>query len=426
MVKGLLLGAGFSFDLGMPLASEFSDILFSFFDAERMTFILNKMRGHRPYSNDRTLCDETLDELIDICNKFFASGKGSYEELFRIIESLPWKSNNSQETRQFFLSHLKSIVNELFLIYQKSTYPCYLLNRDKYEWLLREFADDALWIFTLNHDLLVEMLCLDYNIPLREGYSDIIRIPHSNLNMNDFHEFGRVDATEKSVDGLNYPNSRGVNILKLHGGLNEYFQGDEKSGRKRLFYSIGNCRNSLEYLIKTEAFIRDTHYYINGKKPDISGELCYSDYGGVLQFMQPSILTGSKKYTPTLSSNRHEEKMELFSSGLEKLDELYVIGYSFCDKHINNRIAHAMHLNDSLKLTVVNPACEKQELFEMFDYGVRVRYFRTSFPVWADFEKNKAWDSDFRKKTEEIVFSFRNPMINAIKNNLLARENNNK
>ena len=59
MAKGLLLGAGFSFDLGMPLASEFSDTLFSFFNAEKMCRIINNMRGHRPYSNDRTLCAGT-------------------------------------------------------------------------------------------------------------------------------------------------------------------------------------------------------------------------------------------------------------------------------------------------------------------------------------------------------------------------------
>ena len=127
MAKGLLLGAGFSFDLGMPLASEFSDTLFSFFNATKMTRIINNMRGHRPYSNDRTLCDTTLSKFIDIYNEFLNSNNKNYEELFKIIEDLPLSSGVAQETRHYFLGKLRTIINELFLIYQKETYPYYQL-----------------------------------------------------------------------------------------------------------------------------------------------------------------------------------------------------------------------------------------------------------------------------------------------------------
>lgn len=424
MAKGLLLGAGFSFDLGMPLASEFSDTLFSFFNAEKMCRIINNMRGHRPYSNDRTLCDATLSKFIEIYSEFLNSNNKNYEELFRIIEDLQLSSSVAQETRHYFLGKLRTIINELFLIYQKDTYLYYLLNRNKYRWLIEEFTKDELWVFTLNHDLLIEMLCLDYNIPLCEGYSHTFQVPQSNLNLKDIFEFGRIDATEKSVDNLNYPtNSKGINLLKIHGGLNEYFQGDEKSGRYRLFFPINNCKSSLEYLTKLDQFVHVPHYYINGQKPNIEGELCFSDFEGTMQFMQPSILTGSKKYHTTLSNHRREEKIELFSSGLEKIDELYIIGYSFGDKHINHRISHAMHMNNNLKVMIINPTYEKQEIFEPFDYDMRVRYCTTVFPIWADYEKKGSWDSDFRKKIEEGTSIIRKPMIASIKENLLKTTN---
>lgn len=420
MAKGLLLGAGFSFDLGMPLASEFSDTLFSFFTAEKMSHIINNLRGHKPYSNNRTLCDTTLSKFIEIYNEFLKSNNTNYEELFRIIEDLPLASTVAQETRHYFLGKLRTIINELFLIYQKETYLYYLLNRDKYRWLIDEFAKDELWVFTLNHDLLIEMLCLDYSIPLCEGYSHTFQVPQSNLNLKDVFEFGRIEATEKSVDNLNYPkNSKAINLLKIHGGLNEYFQGDEKSGRYRLFFPISNCKSSLEYLTKLDQFVHVPHYYINGRKPNIEGELCFSDFEGTMQFMQPSILTGSKKYHTTLSNHRHEEKIELFSSGLEKIDELYIIGYSFGDKHINHRISHAMHLSSNLKVMIINPTYEKQEIFEPFDYNMRVRYCNTIFPIWADYEQKGNWDSDFRKKMEELSATVRKPMMNSIKNGLL-------
>ena len=420
MAKGLLLGAGFSFDLGMPLASEFSDTLFSFFNADKMSRIINNMRGHRPYGNDRTLCDTTLCKFIEIYSEFLNSNNKNYEELFRIIENLQLSSSVAQETRHYFLGKLRIIINELFLIYQKETYLYYLLNRDKYKWLIDEFSKDELWIFTLNHDLLIEMLCIDYNISLFEGYYHTFQVPQSNQDLQEIFEFGRIDATEKDVDKLNYPmNSKGINLLKIHGGLNEYFQGDEKSGRYRLFFPINNCKDSLDYLTKLDKYVHTPHYYINGKKPNIEGEICFSDFDGTMQFMQPSILTGSKKYNATLSNHRHEEKIELFSSGLNKIDELYIIGYSFGDKHINYRISHAMHLNDKLKLVIVNPTYERQEIFEPFDYNGRVTYCNTIFPIWADFKATGKWDSNFRNKLDELITSIRKPMMNLIKNSLL-------
>lgn len=422
MAKGLLLGAGFSFDLGMPLVSEFSDTLFSFFNDTKMTHIINSMRGHRPYSNDRTLCNTTLNKFIEIYNEFLNSNNKNYEELFKIIEDLSLSSRVAQETRHYFLAKLRNIINELFLIYQRETYLYYLLNRDKYKWLIDEFSKDELWVFTLNHDILIEMLCLDYDIPLHEGYFHTFQVPQSNQNLKDVFEFGRVEATEKNVDNLNYPtNSKGINLLKIHGGLNEYFQGDEKSGRYRLLFPLANCKNSLEYLTKLEQFVHNPHYYINGQKPNIESEICFSDFEGKMQFMRPYILTGSKKYHATLSDHRHEEKIKLFSSGLGKIDELYIIGYSFGDKHINHRLSHAMHLNDNLKVMIVNPIYQKQEIFEPFDYGMRVRYCNTIFPVWADYEKRGNWNSDFRKQIEEMTSTIRKPMINMIKDNLLKR-----
>lgn len=420
MAKGLLLGAGFSYDSGMPLAVEFSDTLFSYFDLQRMTNLIDDIRDRRPYGNDIPLCNKTLDKILETVEAFYQSDKSNYEKLFADIENLPLGNANSQHTVQYYLSVLRSIINELFLIYQLETYSYYLLNKDKYKWLLSEFADDELWVLTLNHDILIEMLCIDYCIPLREGYTDTVKIPTSNCDMQTGIEFGKVSATEKDINNLHYFNaSKGINILKIHGGLNEYFQGDEKSGRKRLLFDSDKFKSSREYLSKIERFLHTPHYYMNGKAVHIGSEICFSDMDGKMQFMQPSILTGSKKYHQTLSSYPKEEKMALLSSALEKVDELYIIGYSFGDKHINNRIVHAMHLNDKMKVVIVGPSGKKQELFEPFDYAYRVQYCATSFSVWADYEKTGQWDSAFSTHMEKMTTSLRIPLIKTIKESIM-------
>lgn len=420
MAKGLLLGAGFSYDSGMPLANEFSDALFDCFDLEKMTKLIDDVRDRRPYGNDIPLCNKTLDKILETVETFYQSDKSNYEKLFADIENLPLGNANSQHTVHYYLSVLRSIINELFLIYQLETYPYYLLNKDKYKWLLDEFSDDELWVLTLNHDILIEMLCVDYSIPLREGYIDTVQIPISNCDMQTGIKFGKVSATEKDINNLHYFNTaKGINILKIHGGLNEYFQGDEKSGRNRLLFNPGSFKNSREYLSEIERFLHTPHYYMNGKAVRLGSEICFSDMDGKMQFMQPSILTGSKKYHETLSSYPKEEKMALLSTALEKIDELYIIGYSFGDKHINNRIVHAMHLNDKMKVVVVDPSGKKQEIFEPFDYAFRVQYYSTSFSIWAEYKKTGQWNSEFCSRLDVMTEGIRKPIIKAIKDSII-------
>ncbi len=101
-------------------------------------------------------------------------------------------------------------------------------------------------------------------------------------------------------------------------------------------------------------------YIVNGKIPPIQGEICVSDFNGELQFLQPSILTGSKKYSENLKLLNREENMPLLSMELERLDKLYIIGYGFGDYHINMRLQKAMYTNDKLMVVIVNPSIEKQ------------------------------------------------------------------
>ena len=114
MAKGLLLGAGFSYDSGMPLAVEFSDTLFSYFDLQRMTNLIDDIRDRRPYGNDIPLCNKTLDKILETVEAFYQSDKSNYEKLFADIENLPLGNANSQHTVHYYLSVLRSIINELF------------------------------------------------------------------------------------------------------------------------------------------------------------------------------------------------------------------------------------------------------------------------------------------------------------------------
>ena len=182
MAKGLLLGAGFSYNLGMPLAYEFSEVLFHYLDKNKIAWLLENMRGHLPYGDDSPLCEKTLERLLEISKEFLSESNGNYESLFKKIEEESIYESSAQRTRHYFLSKLKGIINELFIIFQQDTYLCYLINYKFYEWILNGFEKEDLWIFSLNHDLLIEMLCIDNKIPLKLGYNEKIQIPNRNEN----------------------------------------------------------------------------------------------------------------------------------------------------------------------------------------------------------------------------------------------------
>jgi hypothetical protein len=55
MKNGLLLGAGFSYDLGMPLTTELTEVFLNLFTDEAVERLGKAMSLQQPYSKDRPI-----------------------------------------------------------------------------------------------------------------------------------------------------------------------------------------------------------------------------------------------------------------------------------------------------------------------------------------------------------------------------------
>jgi len=339
-----------------------------------------------------------------------------YEDLFRRIEALNLHDNEKSRSRNYFLGKLEDIINESFIIYQMKSYTYYKINKDLYVNFLKKLSEEDAWVFTLNHDVCLDMLCIDYKLPFTYGTDAKINFPISNEDMNSSIAFDVLDAKVMNVDDLNFNNANALKIMKLHGGLNEFNHGDKKTGRKRIVITADNCNGSMDYLKNVITVWHGMKYFINGKTAPVSGEICVSDFNGELQFLQPSILSGSKKYNTSLKPLEREEKMPLFSSALEKINKLYIIGYSFRDVHINVRIQKAMYLNEKLQVIVIDPFMKKQELLVPFDYDMRVRYANMSAPVWMDYYVTQKWNTEIKTRLDIMNKYVRKEMIGSISN----------
>lgn len=70
MKKGLLLGAGFSYDLGMPLASELTAVFLGMFPKRRAERFGEMLAQKNPYSENRPINKETIHEGIELLLKY--------------------------------------------------------------------------------------------------------------------------------------------------------------------------------------------------------------------------------------------------------------------------------------------------------------------------------------------------------------------
>lgn len=159
MKKGLLLGAGFSYDLGMPLASELTDVFLGIFPRKKAYRFAEILAKQNPYASDRPINKSAIFEGIELLLEY----KGSnYEELLSSLQTLGNKLEINQSDRDsyhYLFQVFYEIIHQILTLYQKVSYQeLYKKNRDCFSCLRNMLSEQETWVFTLNHDLYMECL----------------------------------------------------------------------------------------------------------------------------------------------------------------------------------------------------------------------------------------------------------------------------
>ena len=66
MKIGLLLGAGFSYDLGMPIAKELTEVFLGLFNTKNTKSLVLALSDNQPYSADRPINKKAIAESLTI------------------------------------------------------------------------------------------------------------------------------------------------------------------------------------------------------------------------------------------------------------------------------------------------------------------------------------------------------------------------
>lgn len=326
-VNGFLLGAGASFELGMPLVDELS--------VNFKTALLRTI--DKPYYK----CPVEIRKVVE---SLLSDADLSYEEILGRIE-IEIQRNHApdlhNEWHWLLGRYIEAIYFLLLECHQRNIE--YVKERlDLFKPLKLYSKDQPLWVFSLNHDVLFEIICNYLKIPIKFGFHDetqirgltFQRLTSENMAANQFAFF---------------QNSNGVNLVKLHGALDLFVQGNKKDYLKLTnSASPFDILSDIASLIKNDAARKDFGVRV-------ANEVTYNDESGELQFLRMSIMSGKHKYSKRLQHNLDEWFLKIFQGHINHVTHLYAIGYSFGDPHINNAVYDWLAFAPSRKLTIVDP-----------------------------------------------------------------------
>lgn len=404
MKNVFLFGAGFSYQFGMPLASDLTKIFLSLFNEKNISVLINGLSSQKPYGEEYPISKDALKRAFDILLKYKNDPEcNNYELVISEIYQLTKEYKYREDSNSYHLvyGYLYGIIHEILVLYQKFTFPLYQQNKEEY----RRFShllskDKETWVFTLNHDLYMEFLAKDFLIPITFGDTKKISFRKDNIvNKEKIINFSYSERKEISLKNKQYfQDEYGINLVKLHGGLNELHYKDSSlicnldldvADSSEMLKNFSDMMGMKNFAPDGRAFHSDMDWFITNM-----------EYEG--DIATKSMLTGSNKYSLTYSDKENEEKLSLFSQVLKESDKLTIIGYGFNDEHVNNKIIRATILNEKLKIKIVDPSEGFPKPLIPIDEGDRVRKAQCDVANWIYHEEHStptlhAWNQELQK-----------------------------
>jgi hypothetical protein len=345
-MQGLFLGAGASYELGMPLVVELTETV----RADHTPELVRKFSKHSKWT------EESTDFFLNL----LAHKDLHYEAVIGAIEVMAQRQGPSRASYENIRTHLVDMVSRYLIGEHSARKPLTMLGLSYLEGLRRYFrSDEPLRIFSLNHDVMIEEICSFMAEPLKAGF-------HKNANYykNAFDgaslefNFEVLTNEQMSKGELDFfaPGERGVNLYKLHGGLDTYLFNSCKDYIR--FYSPGRLPgdhiqllvdlNNANHKVELEDGIRTIQM------------LTLKDSNREVQFFDRSLITGAFKFQKRNSSDHKglTVMFDKFQSDINHVKHLTCIGYGFGDLHINEIMTKWLCSSSDHTLTIVDPFIE--------------------------------------------------------------------
>jgi len=355
-ITGLFLGAGASYEVGMPLVWELTTEFKNWLTPEKLR---NLSVGWRAQGTGPS--DALIEDFISI----LMQPDMHYEALLGYLEVQFMRFNNAmrQEYHGFYSWMIEMIYHLLY--YRQVNNRAFLdkqLPRFDGIRALTE-ASTPLWVFSLNHDVMIETIAARLAIPLYTGFSDkIIQLP---LRNSIGQKIGEIRAETLSQDQLDnnamfYPNplQPGIYLMKIHGALDIFAFNDGKD----LLKLLPECPDTYGYVDVLRAANENLIYPLPGApsgRAKASNEITYADETGEMQFLRRSLLSGAYKFNARSQQVLPKSMLKHFQANLNFVTNLICIGYGLGDQHINAIIREWLAFTSERRLEIVSPSIEE-------------------------------------------------------------------
>ena len=341
-------------NVGMPLVSELDDEFKSYLTPEKLRTFNNQWRA-----NGTGYPDDAIENLV----KLLEHGDMHYEDVLGNLEV-----NFHRRTTGQAYHGLYGIVAEIIygLLLEKHTHNIHFIERNiGFLGGINVLAqkNEPLWIFSLNHDLMIECLSAHFGIPMSCGFSEeVIQLPRRDTSGEIIGELRAHVLPGELVEGevLPFfgPSQSGINLFKLHGSLDVFAFRD---GKDLLKFTPSN--DSVAGVIEALLGANKELLYIDprfaGGRIWTINEINYADYAGVMQFLRKTLLAGAFKFDNRFSQVLPQRLLAHFASNLNRLTKLICIGYGFGDHHINQVMREWLEFNRTRQLMIVDPNFQK-------------------------------------------------------------------
>ncbi len=352
-LTGLLLGAGASYEAGMPLVWELTREIKAVTTAETL-HIRNQVWRDRgtPY-DDRVIAD---------CIRILERPELHYENIIGYLETQLRRQRSPKLHNQYWGLYLWfiNIVYGALYLRQIHNDPFFNVHLPFYDGL-RSLAETnrPLWIFSLNHDLIIETLAARHALLLFNGFSSA----EVSLPTRDKHGAikGTLRAqvlTKQNIEkgALHFPNppQQGIYLLKLHGSLDIFAYNDANDLLKLIPADAGE-RSAIATLKSANEDLFYAAPDMEGGKLRVVNEIAFADVEGQMQLLRRSVLAGAFKYDARSMHPLPRGLLDHFRTNINFVTNLVAIGYSFGDDHINKVVRDWLEFSAERRLEIVDP-----------------------------------------------------------------------
>lgn len=353
-LTGLFLGAGASFDVGMPLVWDLTTELKTWLSVEKLrTF----NRGWRAQGGGHP--DEVIEDFIRVLLREDLH----YESILGYLEVQARRELSLAAHYHTLYSWIVEII--YFKLYLKHLNGSQFIldHLEMYKGIIHLYESNTpLWVFSLNHDSVIEMVAKKFSIPLFSGFNPSkVKFPRrsSEGKILGYLEAETIDKHTLDHGAMSFPNPPrpGIYLLKLHGALDLFTYNDGHDLLK-----LVPDGDTPEAVISVLRAANEELVYLEPNAPEgrlkALNEILYQDSDGEMQFLRRTLLSGAQKFHESSSQVLPKSMLSHFKSNINFVKKLVCIGYGFGDQHVNDVLKNWLAFSSSRSIEIVSPSIQ--------------------------------------------------------------------